>query len=170
MESEWLRKSAPPTETAKEALKETDRETALALLVELLQQDDSCYKEEEALLLAQIEPGNETALTYLIEFTKPNWDGEDRQRVASLLSQIDSGNEAAIAALVEMLQNEETALDCVLAAAESLAKIDPGNQAAIKSLVEQIQIEEAEYSRFVWLIVWDKLTLVIKWQSIPSFR
>ncbi len=147
MESEWLWKSTPPTETAKEALKETDQETAIALLVELLQ--DGNHRWEEALLLAQIDPGNEIALTYLIKLSGPNWGGEDRLRGISFLGQIYSGNEAAIAALVETIQNKEIALDYRLEAAESLAKIDPGNKAAIISLVDDLQTEENEYSRLV---------------------
>lgn len=148
MESEWLRKSAPPTETAKEVMKETDLETAIALLLDRLH-NDSTDKNEEALLLGQIDPGNEIAITYLAELTEPNQWQETRVIGASQLRQIDSSNEAAITALVDVIQSDESSGDDVLAAAESLAEIDPGNESAIVSLVEELQATEHEFLYWV---------------------
>jgi HEAT repeat protein/energy-coupling factor transporter ATP-binding protein EcfA2 len=147
VENGW-QKSVPSTEAAREVLKETDRKTAIAFLVELIRMSENrSYSDEEALLLGQIDPGNETALTYLIEFTKPNWYYEDRLRAASNVGQIDPGNEAAIATLVDVMQTAFY-VDDTLKAAKSLAEIDPGNKSAIAFLVDELQTTEHEYPRW----------------------
>ncbi len=65
-----------PVEAAREVLKETERETAIALLVELLKSDediDTDSIEEKALILGQVDPNNETAISILVEAIQLAW-------------------------------------------------------------------------------------------------
>jgi HEAT repeat protein/GTPase SAR1 family protein len=148
VESGW-QKSVPPMETTREILKETDRETAIALLVELLQQNDVAYGEEVALLLGQFDPGNHSAITFLSERIQPDWWEEDRVRAASKLGQVDPSKETAINTLVDVLQTASEGGN-TLEAAKTLAKFDPGNEAAINFIVKWIEDEEIdEYTLWV---------------------
>ena len=166
MESNWRKKSASPTETAKEVLKETDRETAISFLAEMLE-DDTTHNDEVALLLGQIDPSNKRAIAYLVELTQPNMWGENRLKYASKLGQITLGKEAAIATLIEMIQSDETSGDEVLKAVESLVEIDPGNQpgneTAIITLVELILDGEDKDT-----IVADSLERILQGNEFPK--
>ncbi|MBD2013821.1 GUN4 domain-containing protein [Microcoleus sp. FACHB-53] len=148
MGSEW-QKSVPPMEAAREILKETDQETAIALLVDLLQQNSVAYGEEVALLLGQFDPTNQSTIAFLSERIQPDWWEEDRVRAASKLGQVDPSKETAIATLVDVLQTASEG-ENTLEAAKTLAKFDPGNEAAINFIVKWIQDEEIdEYTLWV---------------------
>jgi HEAT repeat protein/energy-coupling factor transporter ATP-binding protein EcfA2/Fe-S-cluster formation regulator IscX/YfhJ len=64
-----------PVEAAREVLKESERETAIALLVDLLESDEDIYIdiEEKALILGQIDPDHETAISILVEAIQLAW-------------------------------------------------------------------------------------------------
>jgi HEAT repeat protein/transcriptional regulator with XRE-family HTH domain len=147
IENKW-QKSIPSIEAAREVLKETDREIAAALLVELLENNKDVYSEDVAFLLGQIDPGNQTAIATLVDFTQPdielNMFEEQRVSAASNLAKIAPGNEAAITALVDVIQTafyEDSYEENTLEAAKSLARIDPGNKTATTFLVKWIETE-----------------------------
>ena len=151
MENDWL-KSAPPTETAQQVLKETDQATATRFLVDLLQ-NDTTHQDEVAWLLGQINPDDEQAIAFLVDriqnypicFTEPDFF---KQRLDKLW-QIDLNNKTIINFLVEIIQTIEVG-ELMLTAADILAKFDPGNKAAIGLLYEEIQTEENKYSRWLF--------------------
>ncbi|MEH2416378.1 HEAT repeat domain-containing protein [Nostoc sp.] len=162
MESDW-RKSAPPTETAQQVLKETDQTTASRFLVDLLQDNTTpTLQDEVAWLLGQINPGDEQAIAFLVEsiqnypicITEPYFFKEQLDR----LWEIDPNNKTIINFLVEIIQTIEVG-ELVLTAADSLAKFDPGNKAAITLLYEEIQSEENKYCRCLFAYTLGKIDI-----------
>jgi hypothetical protein len=85
--------------------------------------------------LWKIDPGNEKAITTLVELIESAEDEDTRSEVVCILGEIGTGNEKAINVLVELIQNECYEDHIV---AESLGKIDPGNEMAINTLLELI--------------------------------
>jgi hypothetical protein len=106
--------------------------------------------------LGQIDPGNQTAIATLVDFTQPdielNMFEEQRVSAASNLAKIAPGNEAAITALVDVIQTafyEDSYEENTLEAAKSLARIDPGNKTATDFLVKRIEKGIDEYELWV---------------------
>lgn len=95
-------------------------ETAIAFLVESIQNQD-------------------------ISFTEPDFLKQQLDR----LWEIDPSNQSIINLLVEIIQTIEVG-EMTLTAADRLAKFDPGNKAAIALLSEEIQSEENKYSRWLF--------------------
>ncbi|MEH2375989.1 hypothetical protein [Nostoc sp.] len=151
MKSDW-RKSAPPIEIAQEVLKETEQETAIRFLVDLLQGETS-NKDEVAWLLGQINPGDQTAIAFLVNEIQNYADcwidcWMHRQKLDKLW-QIDPSNESIINFLVEIIQTIEAG-EMMLAVADSLAKFDPRNEAAVAFLDKEIQDQEDNFFRWLF--------------------
>jgi HEAT repeat protein len=124
-----------------------DKETAIALLVELIETTKGKYIcIQAAEFLASIDPGNETALSILIELTKNTEDGYTRMEAAEYLENIDPGNETAISTLIEVTQSSEDKLTSMVAF-EKLGNISLGNETAIAFLLNLFQITQDEYIR-----------------------
>jgi HEAT repeat protein/energy-coupling factor transporter ATP-binding protein EcfA2 len=141
-----LRNSVPPAEIAREVLKETDSITAISLLVNLLESED-IDQEEVALLLGQIDPGNEMAITILVKEIVDYWhEPESLEQKVEKLQQVDPGNETVIDFLFDQIQSFGGEY------IESLAKFAPGNQAAIAYLVEELQTVEYDHEYAYWLL------------------
>lgn len=149
IKSDW-RKFAPPREIAQEVLKETERETAIKFLLDLLQ-DDIRHQDEVAWLLGQINPGDETAIAYLVNNIQNYADCLIDPYVHRLqldrLWQIDPNNKSIIGFLIEIIQTTDL-LEILIAASESLAKFDPRNKTAIAFLSHLIKLEENNF--FLW--------------------
>jgi HEAT repeat protein len=150
VESGW-QKSAPSIKAAREVLKETDRETAISLLVALLESNKNTDWQDIALLLGQIDPSHEIVIPLIVDIIVDDFNEPDFIReMVEELQQIDPCNEAVIAFLVEQILNESLFHgDNIFQAAESLAKLDPGNKRATAHLIKELQTAEHEYNR--WL-------------------
>jgi len=150
---QWIKsgyyKSVPSMASARKVLKETERETAIALLANLLGQKDVAYTEEVALILGQIDSSNKEARDFFIERIQSNWYYQDRLSSASKLAQIDPETKELCNVLIEIIQDIPYG-DVILQAAEILGKVDRGNTAAIQILVDRIeQYKGHEYTLWI---------------------
>ncbi|MBE9219966.1 NACHT domain-containing protein [Dolichospermum flos-aquae] len=129
------------------ALKETDRQKAIAALVELIKtSEDEDTRRQAAESLGKIGVGNAEAIAALVELIKTSKNEYTRRLAADSLRKIGVGNAEAIAALVESIRTSEDEYTRRWAA-DSLGKIGVGNAEAIAALVELINTSEDEYTR-----------------------
>ena len=120
------------------ALQETDRQKAIAALVELINtSQDESTRRWAAESLGEIDVGNAEAIAALVELIKTSKDEDTRSLAAQSLGKIGVGNAEAIAALVELINTSEYEYTRSFAA-DSLGKIGLGNAVEIAALVELI--------------------------------
>jgi HEAT repeat protein len=104
-------------------------------------------QEELALLLGQIDPGNEIAITILVKKIVDYWhEPESLEQEVERLQQVDPENETVIDFLIAQIQS--FGLEDI----ESLSKFAPGNQAAIAYLAKELQTVEYDHECADWLL------------------
>ena len=132
---------------ARDTLAETHRQRAIQCLSSLLNhpQCPEDTRRVAAEILGEIDPGNQEAITALVQLIEQTEDDFTRREAAESLGKIDPGNPQAIAALVQLLEQTENELTCRVVA-ESLGEIVQGNPKAIAALV-QLLVHEDEYTR-----------------------
>ncbi|MGL4499108.1 MAG: HEAT repeat domain-containing protein, partial [Planktothrix sp.] len=111
-----------------------------------------------------IDPGNETAISALVNLLETTTDESIRWEAAESLGQIGKGNETAISALVNLLETT-TDESTRIAAAESLGQINPGNETAIVALIEVW--ENTSYEKVRTLAI-DSLSEITTQKNIPD--
>ena len=144
---EWRTYLDPIAEAAREVLKETDREKAIASLVNLLattENEDTRW--QAAYSLGEIGTGNPEAIASLVNLLATSENESTRGLAADSLGKIGTGNPEAIASLVNLLATSENESTRWLAA-DSLGKIGTGNPEAIASLVNLLATTENESTR-----------------------
>ncbi|WP_449416914.1 HEAT repeat domain-containing protein [Phormidium nigroviride] len=145
---QWMGYLDSLAETAREVLKETDRGSAIASLVNLLATtENENIRSSAADSLGKIGMGNEKAIASLVNLLATTKDESTRWQAAFSLSEIGTGNPEAIASLVNLLattEDESTRWQ----AADCLGKINPGNPEAIASLVNLLATTKDESTRW----------------------
>ena len=101
----WITFFSPIQEGSISVLQETDRERAIASLIQLLDQtSDEDTRGSVADSLGKIAVGNEGAIASLIQLLDDTSEDEDTQTiVADSLGKIAVGNQGAIASLIQLL-------------------------------------------------------------------
>ena len=126
------------------ALKETDRQKAIAALVKLIKTSQDEYTPIES--LGEIGVGNAEAIAALVELINTSQDESTRWRAADSLGKIDPGNAESIAALVKLIKTSQRQ-STRWRAADSLGEIGVGNAESIAALVELINTSKDESTR-----------------------
>ncbi len=135
------------------ALQETDRQKAIAALVELIKTSQA--RDESTLLraaesLGKIGIGNQVAIAAFVELINRSQDIGTQRLVAGSLGKIGVGNTVAITALVELI-NRSQDIGTQRMVAESLGEIGVGNADAIAALVKLIKTSKDKVIHYVAL-------------------
>ncbi|MEG4915196.1 HEAT repeat domain-containing protein [Microcoleus sp. B7-D4] len=139
---------SPIFEVAREILKDTDRERAIAALVELigtLQNEDTRW--QAVYSLAAIDKNNAVVISALVQLIGTSQNEDPRRKVEYLLEKIGKDNPVAIAALVQLIRTSQNE-DICRQAAYSLGKIGKNNPVAIADLVQLIHNSGDESTRY----------------------
>jgi predicted NACHT family NTPase len=132
----WVKYFNVISNAAMEALQQTHRLKAIAVLVQQLNSPDlrDYIRREVAASLGKIDPGNQKAIDALVEqLTSGALNDYNPWEATLSLAQIASGNQKAIAALEQLLKlNLDDSTRCLVAV--TLGDIDPGNRKAIAAL------------------------------------
>ncbi len=127
------------------ALKETDRQKAIAALVKLINTSKDEYTRMLAAeSLGEIDPGNAEAIAALVELINTSQDEYTRTWAADSLGKIGVGNADAIAALVKLINTSQDE-DTRMLAADSLGKIGVGDQSMVIKAISGYQLTDEHY-------------------------
>ena len=136
---EWRTFIDPIVDTAREVLKETDREKAGSALVELIRNSGDEYTRRRATKsLGEIGKYNPETISALVELIGTSQDEHTRCVAAESLGKIEKNNPVAIATLVELLR-KSVEKKTGKRVAYSLGKIGKDSPEAIAALVELIR-------------------------------
>jgi HEAT repeat protein/energy-coupling factor transporter ATP-binding protein EcfA2 len=143
----WITFFSPIQEGSISVLRETDRERAIASLIEILDKtSDKDTRGSVADILGEIAVGNEPAINRLIQLLDETSDEDTRWRVADILGNIAVGNEPAINRLIQLFDATSDE-DTRWRVAHSLGKIAVGNEGAIQRLIQLLDATSDENIR-----------------------
>ncbi len=144
---EWQTFPDPLAKGLREILKETDRERAIAALVELTRNSGDVFTRRQAAeSLEEIGKYNPVAIVAVVELIRNSGDEDTRWLSAESLKKIGTNNPVASAALVELIRNSGD-VSTRIQAAHILGEIGKDNPVAIVALVELIRNLGDEFTR-----------------------
>ncbi|WP_366930793.1 HEAT repeat domain-containing protein [Microcoleus sp. bin38.metabat.b11b12b14.051] len=136
---QWVNVNRTVFRRAKEILKDTDRERAIAALVKLTRNSgDKRTRWVAAGGLGEIGKDNPVAISALVQLIRTSQDENTRKEAAESLGKVGKDNSVAIVALVELISNsgdKHTRME----AANSLGTIDKDNPVALATLADLIR-------------------------------
>lgn len=135
-------------EEARKALLYTDIKRVISGLIQLIQVTErSSTVWQAALILGQIDPGNQEAISQLIRLMQTKVDKSTRIKAIQILKQIAPGNPQVCTALIEQIQSEQDELTR-LQIARNIGEIDSSNELAKNILLEMSKSNNDEYIRW----------------------
>ncbi len=150
----WQREDSDdlPVQLARAALKETQRNRAIAALVKLIQtaEKDEYICSAAARTLVEIDPGNSIAIDTLLQVIRTTRSKRLREDAAMSLAQMGQGNPnpKAIHTLTKLLEYKKIKNAHTLkVTAECLGRIDPGNSMALRVLEQLTQAPNNNLTR-----------------------
>ncbi|MEG4250899.1 HEAT repeat domain-containing protein [Microcoleus sp. Pol10D4] len=139
---DWRTFIDPIVDRAREVLKETDREKAIAALAELIRNSGDEYTRRRATKsLGEIGKDHPETISALVELIGTSQDEHTRCVAAESLGKIEKNNPVAIATLVELLR-KSVEKKTGKQVAYSLGKIGKDSPEAIAALVELIRTSD----------------------------